>query len=217
MKVTTDACVLGAWAPVPKQGRILDVGTGTGVLALMLAQRTAAHIDAIEIDPNCARQALNNFFSSPWKNRLHLIVGDVRQFVPDYLYDLIVCNPPYYYGQLLSPYAERNRDRHGVSLSLPQLVQAVRRMLAPGTGTFVVMAPATHRPQLLAACAAEQLYLHHELHVYSRRNTPPIRICACFGQVIQPPREQAITIKSDDEKTYSQEFATLMAPYYVHL
>ncbi len=217
MKVTTDACVLGAWAPVPKQGRILDVGTGTGVLALMLAQRTEAHIDAIEIDPVCARQAHINFCSSPWKNRLHLIVGDVRQFMPDYFYDMIVCNPPYYFGQLLSPYADRNRDRHAVTLSLRQLVQAVRRMLVPGTGTFVVVAPATHRRQLLTVCAAKQLYLHQLLHVYNRPNAPAVRICACFGQVIQPPLEQALTIKSDDKKGYSLEFTSLMAPYYVHL
>ncbi|MEP6616520.1 MAG: methyltransferase, partial [Ginsengibacter sp.] len=135
MKVCTDACVFGGWLANKMTiiGRdsqnFLDIGTGTGLLSLMVAQKSSVEIDAIEIEENAFVQARENFRSSPWSKVLHAIHGDVTTYPFRKKYDLIICNPPFYESDLRSPDDKKNQARHDESLRLDELVNVVSNLL----------------------------------------------------------------------------------------
>ena len=152
MKVGTDGVALGAWAPVTGVTRILDIGTGTGLIALMLAQRSAAdcQIVAVELDPGAAAQAAENVASSPWSERIMVVTAAVQQLDTE-PFDLIVSNPPFFqHGQTL-PSAMRQQARHTSSLSHEELLEHGSRLLAPNGRTALVLPiAAAERIMLLA-------------------------------------------------------------------
>ena len=142
MKVTTDACLFGAWATNEMQGlnlaHILDMGTGTGLLALMVAQKTHASIDAVEIDPAAAEEAEENIKKSPWLDRIRLMQQDIRTFVPGKLYDVIICNPPFYENELASENVKKNLAHHNTEWSLREVFDNIYRLLN-AKGTFFLL------------------------------------------------------------------------------
>ncbi|MEP7128610.1 MAG: methyltransferase, partial [Chitinophagales bacterium] len=117
MKVATDACILGAATPAPADGAILDIGTGTGLLSLMIAQKCSGRIDAVELDEGSFHQATSNVQNSLWKDRINVIHSDVRTFHPNKKYDLIICNPPFFENHFKSPFLQKNKAKHAVQLS----------------------------------------------------------------------------------------------------
>src|SRR5215831_18097201 len=121
MKVTTDACILGASIPVPVYGKILDVGAGTGLLSLMMAQRTQCDIDGVEVDEESYRQAHENFQNSPWSDRLKIVHDDFKKFNPDYKYDLVITNPPFYENSYRSANPALNAAKHNDRLPFKDL------------------------------------------------------------------------------------------------
>ena len=131
MKVGTDGVLLGAWASCDGAERILDIGTGTGVIALMLAQRnTEAKIHAVEIDSTATQRARSNFDMSPWAERLDVECCAVQAFNRAEKFDLIISNPPYFVDSLLPPDAKRSTARHTHDLTFEELDKAVCRLLA---------------------------------------------------------------------------------------
>lgn len=169
MKVGTDAVLLGSVAEAPKEisepdeMRILDIGTGCGVVALMLAQRYGkARIDAIDIDEASTRQASENFKQSPWSDRLIAIHGDIRNYESEWRYDLIVANPPYFTKSLHGPSERRNRARHDDNLTTDELTQAATRLL-DGNGSFWVILPPDATERLVQAAAQASLYCHRRI------------------------------------------------------
>lgn len=142
MKVTIDACVLGAWAPVP-QGpcRVLDIGTGTGLLSLMIAQRAPeAMIDAVELDAEAAAQATENVVASPFADRVRVRQGNVLELNFPARYDLIVVNPPFFENQLRGINEARNAARHTNTLSPGSLAALIAQLLKP-EGSAVLLLP----------------------------------------------------------------------------
>jgi len=133
MKVGTDGVLLGAWVALGAADRLLlDVGTGTGVIALMLAQRSpAAGVTALDIDAACAEQARANADRSPWGGRVTTCCAPVQEYRPEEPFDLVVSNPPYYDRSLLPPDAGRTTARHTVALTHGELIAAACRLLAP--------------------------------------------------------------------------------------
>ena len=133
MKVGTDGVLLGAWTPINhKPNSILDIGAGTGIIALMLAQRTyAQQIDALEIDEDAYEQATNNFENSPWSDRLFCYHAGLDEFVeePADEYDLIVCNPPFYQDELSSVLPGEKIAKHSLHLSLTELISSIEKVL----------------------------------------------------------------------------------------
>lgn len=153
MKVGTDGTLLGAWAEVPQSNghlRILDIGTGTGLIALMMAQRfTEAQVTAIDIDPDAVAQARENVEASPFSSRIRVLEGDVSDMTDDAVFDAVVCNPPYFVNSLECPDDQRTTARHTVSLTYQTLMESAFRLLSE-TGIFSVVIPTECRPQLEA-------------------------------------------------------------------
>ena len=129
MKVGTDAVLLGAWVSVTPSDWVLDVGTGCGVIPLMLAQKGVAKVHAVDLDAPSAREAAENFDASQWHDRLFSFHADVRNFTMQCAYDLIISNPPFFVNSFKCDADRRNQARHtDTSLSFPDLIDSVRRL-----------------------------------------------------------------------------------------
>ena len=189
MKVGTDGVLLGCWAPVPESPlRILDVGTGCGLVAMMMAQREPkAQIDAIDIDEMAVAQARENFAASPWSDRLHAYHSCLQdwQFVNGKCpngkypngkwYDLIVSNPPYFRNSLKNPDKARQTARHTDTLSYEELLYHSARLLREN-GLLVLILPAETETEIRALAAAEGLSLIRLTRIYSKESKPARRV-----------------------------------------
>ncbi len=148
LKVGTDGVVLGAWARMEGAKRILDIGTGTGLLALIAAQRNPkASIDAIDIDDASAEQAGANAAASPWSDRIRVHRMDVRRMKSAEPYDLIICNPPFYAGEMDSPDARKGLAKHSGELTFAELIKAVSHLIA-SDGRFACIIPMNREAEL---------------------------------------------------------------------
>lgn len=149
MKVGTDGTLLGAWAAAPQApGRILDIGTGTGLIALMMAQRfPEALVTAIDIDEMAVSQAVENVAASPFADRIRVVAADVQTFRTAEKFDSIVCNPPFFEDSLTCPDPQRTEARHTVTLGYRQLIESVFRLLKDD-GLFSVIIPTDCRARL---------------------------------------------------------------------
>lgn len=225
MKVCTDACVLGAWADVTG-ARLLDIGTGTGLLAFMAAQRNpAAQIDAVELDEAAASQAAENVAASPFHKRITVYQTAIQQFfshplppAPSVLYDCILTNPPFYTNSLRSPDKAVNRALHTDDLPFAELLAAVRRLLRP-TGTWWVLLPPPESDRLiqLATQLPDTLQPFRQLQLRHHAQKPVFRYLTGFrfaGSSIDFAPEQ-LAIHELDGRTYTPEFRALLQPYYL--
>jgi len=158
MKIGTDAVLLGAWTDTTNCKSILDIGTGSGIIALMLAQKSSAIIDAVEIDATAAVTAQNNFENSPWKSRLHINNMSLNEFlkINSRTYDLIVCNPPFFNNSLLSDDAGKNQAKHNVSLTYKELVYTASLLLNP-EGSLSVILPFDEKKAFSDICQLHNL------------------------------------------------------------
>ncbi len=193
MKVGTDGVLLGAWAPIDfnissfTNFRILDVGTGSGLIALMLAQRfPQAHIDAIDIDKSAMEQAAENFAASPWSDRLHAWLSSIQEWqmvngtCPNgKWYDLIVSNPPYFRNSLKNPDKARELARHTDTLSYTELLHHSARLLRE-EGRLCLILPAEAEEEVCALAAQEGFVLTRVTRVYSKVSKPARRVLLAF-------------------------------------
>ena len=159
MKIGTDAVLLGSWTKVSNEKRILDIGTGCGVLAMMLAQKSQALIDAIEIDTEAATRAEDNFKNSPWNDRLNLFCKALADFVQlaPVPYDMVISNPPFFVKSLKSPSYSKNIARHDLLLPPEQLAKSVDMILNVG-GRFNLILPFSQEKDFVEMCAQNHLY-----------------------------------------------------------
>lgn len=171
MKVGTDGVLLGAWVPVKDAQYVLDIGTGCGLVALMIAQRTSsAQIDAVEIEEASYHEAVLNAANSPWSHRLSIYHGAIQDFNPDRRYDLIVSNPPFFRNSLKSPVASRNTARHTESLSHNALLENAARLLTP-QGRLCVILPDREGLEFVARARDYGLFCLSQLEVRSREQS----------------------------------------------
>lgn len=220
MKVCTDACLFGAWLAerirskklMPRQ--ILDIGAGTGLLSLMLAQATTASIDAVELDEQAAVQALENIESSPWHGRIQLIQGDARLVHLGKKYELIVSNPPFFDKDLKSPDQQRNLALHSSELVLSELVAIMQAHLTKN-GHFAVLLPWHRRDEFVQLATGRGFFLREEMVVRQTSIHPPFRAMLLFaGDAVESIRSEIIIREND---RYSSNFTSLLADYYLHL
>lgn len=218
MKMSTDACIQGAWTPVPPDAKyILDIGTGTGLLALMLAQRNAnVQIDAIELDAEAAQDAQHNFGQSSFADRLQVFQGDVKIYPFQQQYDFIITNPPFFANSLLGPHAARNTARHGLSLSLEELLQLLDKLLTP-TGSASVLLPATEHQHWAALLQSKDWSLASTLHIIPKPDSKANRVVSIYTRSpTYPPLVDELLIR-DKLGNYTPEFIRLLNPFYLNL
>jgi tRNA1Val (adenine37-N6)-methyltransferase len=220
MKVGTDGVLLGAWTPIPPTAtHILDIGTGSGLLALMVAQRTHshAHIDAVEIDPTAAQQAKENFMMSPWTQQLHVIHSDFQSFEKNTLqkYDVILSNPPYFRNSLQTPNTERTMARHSSTLSLDDLVAGVTRLLQPW-GTFSVILPLVEGELLREKAYKMGLFCTHRTFVSPTPTSPAKRVLLLFSFHQTEEEIHHLTIETEKRHHYTDAYKNLTQAYYLH-
>lgn len=213
MKVGTDGVLLGAWADCEGAKRILDIGTGTGVIALMMAQRNVeAKIHAVEIDETASKRARSNFDLSPWAERLEVECYAVQEFAPSEKFDLIISNPPYFVDSLLPPDAKRSTARHTHDLSFEELDKAVCRLLAED-GRFALILPTTEFDKYLAIT---QLCLCRRCDVHPTVGSPTKRVMAEFAkQKVDAVVLENITIEQERRGDYTEEYRTLTKDFYL--
>jgi len=215
MKVTTDGVLLGAWSYTGGVMRILDVGTGTGLLALMLAQRTGAQIDAVEIDRASAMQAEENVALSPWKDRIHIICGSFQNFAGtcDQRYDLIVSNPPYFRGAKHSVTKGSATARHDRCLKYEELISGSKALLAPG-GRISLIIPFNMKKILVNIAHDSGLYLRRELIVATNPGTTPRRALLEFMPVMGDIINDRLSIH-DSKGGYTDGYRRLTSAFYL--
>ena len=223
MKVSTDACIQGAWTArfINKQNGsdmdILDIGTGTGLLSLMLAQETSPKsIDAIDTDADAAEEAGFNFATSPWQHRLNISHTALQAYTTGKQYDYIICNPPFFHNQLHANGAARNTARHDISLSKKELARYASALLKK-TGFISVMFPASEWDEWLTVALGEGLAVNTCLYIFPHAGKPANRIVGIFSST--PPLAQQLQelIIRDEPDQYSIAFKALMQPYYLNL
>jgi tRNA1Val (adenine37-N6)-methyltransferase len=215
-RVTTDSVLLGAWARIEDAGTILDIGTGTGLLALMAAQRTAAQIVAIEPDYGSFVQAGFNFTASPWVERITLMNLAVQDFYPESGtgFDAIIVNPPYFVDSLINPDESKARTRHTLTLSQTDLLEAAVRLLNPG-GSLHMVLPVTEAKRFITLSVLYALFCSRRLSV---RPTPvqlPSRVLMTLSREDRPCREEEIVIEKGGRHIYSDEYVSLTKDFYL--
>ncbi len=181
MKINTDGVLLGVTAEHPAPSRILDIGTGTGVIALMLAQRYgAAEIDAVEIDPSAATRAAENFNGSPFASRLSVVTADILSYQASFRYDLIVSNPPYFVNDLKSAEVRKGIARHADEDFFDGLIGKIALLLHP-EGLFWVILPVKQAAQLIVNAVLAGLFPVRIIHIHSDASKAEFRQMVCFS------------------------------------
>jgi tRNA1Val (adenine37-N6)-methyltransferase len=220
-KVSTDACILGAATDLTNATRILDLGTGTGLLALMAAQRApAAQIEAIEIDQDAAAQAAANVAASPWADRIRVQPLSLASYAVSLplLFSHIICNPPFFRRSLAPPDAARATARHAGedSLTFEEIVAFAAAQLQP-RGLLMVLLPPPEMQQFALEAQAGGLAVRTRLSV---RHRPGGRITRCiyaFGVIGPAEVQEAELIIQDADGAYSAEFRALLGNFYLAL
>ena len=218
MKVGTDSVLLGSWAHLPAQGNILDIGAGTGILSLMVAQRTPyTTVTAIEIDTPAAQQARQNIARSPWPNRIEVINDDFTRLVEHFKqpFNAIISNPPYFEQSLLSPDAARTTARHTTTLRYDDIFRLSRAIITPD-GNLSLVIPAdlykeVNHTAMLYGWGASRLTMVRT----TPRKQPKRALCEWQRNHFAPCTEQILTIQTATGE-YSDEYKKLTQDFYLH-
>jgi tRNA1Val (adenine37-N6)-methyltransferase len=217
MKVGTDGVLLGAWVDVKNTTHILDIGTGTGVIALMLAQRAteSVTIDAVEIDANAFADAQENIAASPWHDRIQLHHTAIQQFDTTVKFDLMVSNPPYFQKSFKPPTAQRETARHTEQLTFDDIVTAAERLLSP-IGKLNIILPYTEALQFITLADHRGLFCLRKWNFRTRGNKPIERLLLEFGWHAQPSEEGEILLYHSGE-SWSDEYKKLTGDFYLKI
>lgn len=220
MKVGTDGVLLGAWVPCEGASRILDVGTGTGLIALMLAQRhPEVSITAIDIDEASWREAADNFSASPWSRRLLAVHCSLQQYVMSEAgkFDLIVSNPPYFSRSLPAKNPKRTLARHDDLLGASDLIMAAKDLLSQG-GILALILPVREYSAFSETAVSNGLHEHHKMMVHPVPDKPAHRIMSCWG--LAPAAActlESLIIEEGGRHQYSAEYLALTRGFYLYM
>lgn len=218
MKVSTDACIQCAWTPIANDVvHVLDIGTGTGLLSLMLAQRNSnIHIDAIELDADAAMQAQENISTSPWADRVDVMQDDVTAYQFTKQYDMVICNPPFFNNSLLGDDVQRNSVRHTISLSYNSLLTVLQNVLKP-TGYAAILLPTAEHEVWQQLLKKSGWGITKLLEVHPKESSGYNRIISlCSKQPMAETEIEKLQIYKQGGG-YTEAFTQLLQPFYLKL
>lgn len=217
LKVGTDAVLLGAYINTKNSKYILDIGCGSGIIALMMAQKSNSTIDAIDIDLESVQEAKINFGNSPWSERLNAMFTSLSDYVKQSKkkYDLIISNPPFFNNSLKSPSERNNLSKHTSSLSHAELLSGVKNLLS-ANGVFAVIIPFDHMTSFLNMALIKGLYCLQKLIIYPTTKKPANRIILELSNN-QPikSKEDRLTIR-DASGNFTEQYKTQTRDYYLN-
>lgn len=219
MKVGTDGVLLGAWTSVENATDVLDVGTGTGLIALMVAQRNPlTKVVAIDVDAHAVGQAKENIGNSLFSDRITVESFDFRQFVQNTSkrFDLIVSNPPFFSNSLLPPDPQRAGARHSVSLTLDDLLFSAQGCLK-NDGTLSLILPYDKSDELKCLCEKHTFYMKRKTIVYPLPDTEPKRLLTELTMQQTDHTEISSLIIENGRHQYTKDFSGLVSDFYIHL
>ncbi|AHM75416.2 tRNA1(Val) (adenine(37)-N6)-methyltransferase [Yersinia hibernica] len=218
MKVGTDGVLLGAWAPVEKARKVLDIGCGSGLIALMLAQRTPSEvmIDGVELEPEAAQQASSNAAQSPWAERICIYAQDVHQFASNHLhqYDLIVSNPPYFAPAVACRDEARDTARYTGSLTHDALLNCVEQLITED-GIFCVILPHDLGAELARLAEQQHWFIRCKVDIRDRPGKPLHRMLLTLSRQAGETELQQLDLRQS-EGVYSPEFCALISEFYLN-
>lgn len=222
MKVTTDSCFFGAWAAREMENaewemkNVLDIGTGTGLLSLMVAQKINAQIDGVEIDKDAAQQAKDNIRSSPWPDRIQIFNENILSYQRTKKYDGIICNPPFYENELISAEEKKNMAHHSSRLTILQVLEIIKYNLK-SDGVFFLLYPFKRKEEIERLVRLNDLYIGKQVVLRQSSNHPPFRVMIT-GANCQPDKIISIEISIwNGRQQYTEEFMELLKDYYLYL
>lgn len=215
LKVGTDGVLIGAWATANKHKRILDIGTGTGLIALMAAQRFPnAQIDAVEMQEEAIELAKRNFENSPWADRLHLHPIRIQDYASDNYYNLIVSNPPFFENSKKSGEEARDVARHTDQLAFTELILCANNLLKEG-GTFAVILPAEVEEKFIRLSRAQGLYCNAICRISPTPKKVSKRVMLAFNKFSKTCLESELIIEANGRHQYSKEYIRLTQDFYL--
>ena len=216
MKVGTDGVLLGSWASAPECYRILDIGTGTGLIALMSAQRfSGATVEAVEIDATAASEAKENFEKSPWSDRLTLHHCRIQDFSSEEYFDLIISNPPFFENSKHSGDSAKDLARHTDQLAFTELIFAANNLMKE-KGTFSVIIPAKQSEKFARLSQAQGLFCNKICRVKPTESKEPIRAMMNFNKFKTNREEEELIIEENGRHNYSSEYIRLTEDFYLN-
>ena len=215
MKVGTDAVLLGSWVDAADAQNILDIGTGTGIIAMMLAQKSEAQIDAIDIDLNACIQAEENVRESLWRERIHIHNISFQEFSSsaEKKYDLIVTNPPYFSDAPKPLSIGRSQSRHTDMLPFIELIEGVKKIIS-SDGKFCVVLPCREGAAFMDEALRQGLFCGNILHVKTKIEKQEKRLLMEFTQHLRYMEEGEMVIRCS-ENEFSKEYVELTKEYYL--
>ena len=220
MKIGTDAVLLGAWCPIDNNPKsILDVGAGTGILALMLAQRTNAdQIDALEIDEEAYEQCVENFENSPWADKLFCYHAALDEFVddPEDEYDLIISNPPFYSEDFKTTDEQRDLARFQDAMPFEDLIEAADLLLSEN-GTFAVVIPYKEEERFIDLCAEYEFYPVKATRVKGSHKTPIVRSLLAFKRFELSVLTADELVVEINRHEYTDDYINLTQDFYLKM
>lgn len=219
MKVGTDGVLLGAWADVEGVSRALDIGTGSGLIAIMLGQRSEkAKIDGVEIEEKAFEQTVQNMKEAPWANRLKAYNISLQDFSKNctHTYDLIVSNPPFFSGGTFSHNQDRNSVRHTIKLPHGDLLGAARKLLAPH-GKLCLILPYIEGLRIQELAQSYNLYCTKETHLRPKASKSVERLLLQFERQEKPVVRDELVIQKENNNEWTDPFMALTKDFYLKM
>ncbi len=215
-KVTTDSVLLGAWVSLDGVLSVLDIGTGTGILALMAAQRSNAMIVAVEPDQASFVQAGYNIADSPWHERINIVNSTLQDYTPEHgvLFDTIITNPPFFNASLPNPDARTAAARHTLTLTHAELLEAAQLLLSP-VGTLQLVLPVAEEILFEKMASSTGFYCSRKLTIRPTPSLAPARVLLTLSQNEDGCEETEIVIEKGGRHIYSEEHVSLTKEFYL--